>query len=254
MDTEELAALLPAQLPSLLRFAKTLTSDAALAEDLVQETVGRALERSADFRGASSLATWLHRILHNLAVDTIRRSREDPSEDVATAAEARWRDDGYTVDPDAVIARAELRDELREALSHLPVHYRTAVVLHDAEGMTMREVAQIQQVGLPAAKQRLRRGRMMLVSQLAADQARRVELAGVPLRCWEARRHVSDYLDGELESRVARTVELHLETCPTCPRLYAALVGTTQALAASRSRDPDTVVPPELAERLLQAH
>jgi RNA polymerase sigma-70 factor (ECF subfamily) len=253
MEPEELAAALPAQLPSLLRFAHTLTADASLAEDLVQETVGRALERSADFRGDSSLATWLHRILHNLAVDSVRRSREDPSEDVAMAIEARWREDDYTVDPDAVIARAELRDDLREALSHLPVHYRTAVVLHDAEGMTMREIAQIQQVSLPAAKQRLRRGRMLLVSQLAADHERREELAGVPLRCWEARRHVSDYLDGELEARVARTVEKHLETCPTCPNLYAALVGTTRALASSHQRDPDTVVPPALAERLARS-
>jgi anti-sigma factor RsiW len=72
----------------------------------------------------------------------------------------------------------------------------------------------------------------------------------VPLRCWEARRHISEYLDGELEPAVARTVEKHLETCPTCPPLYAALVGTTNALHASSSRDPNTVVPPNLAERL----
>jgi predicted anti-sigma-YlaC factor YlaD len=47
-------------------------------------------------------------------------------------------------------------------------------------------------------------------------------------------------------------VEKHLETCPTCPPLYAALVGTTHALHASASRDPDTVVPPDLAERLMK--
>lgn len=69
------------------------------------------------------------------------------------------------------------------------------------------------------------------------------------MRCWEARRHVSDYLDGELEPAVARTVEQHLQGCPTCPPLYAALVATTDALRLT-GRDPDTVVPPDIAQRL----
>ena len=251
MDADALAAALPAELPGLLRFARTLTADAARAEDLVQATVAQALAHSAGFRGESSLATWLHRILHNLAVDQARRSREQPSEDVAEAVEAMWREDDYTVDAAAVVARAETRSDLREALSHLPASYRTVVVLHDAEGMTVREIAEIQQVTLTAAKQRLRRARMMLVSQLAAMPERRQALRGVPLRCWEARRHISDYLDGELEPVVARAVEKHLGSCPTCPPLYAALVGTTNALSTSTARDPDSVVPPQLAQRLL---
>jgi RNA polymerase sigma-70 factor (ECF subfamily) len=255
MDADAFAAALPAELPGLLRYARTLTGDADRAEDLVQATVVRALARSAGFREESSLATWLHRILHNLAVDDARRSRELPTEDVAgavEAVEARWREDDYTVDAAAVVARAETRSDLREALSHLPAGYRTVVVLHDAEGMTVREIAEIQQVTLAAAKQRLRRARMMLVSELATGHERRQLLRGVPMRCWEARRHVSDYLDGELEPAVARTVEKHLESCPTCPPLYAALVGTTNALSTSAVRDPDTVVPPALAERLLR--
>jgi RNA polymerase sigma-70 factor (ECF subfamily) len=251
MDAEVFAAALPAELPGLLRYARTLTADATQAEDLVQTTVVRALARSDGFREESSLATWLHRILHNLAVDEARRSREQPSEDLAEAVEAMWREDDYTVDAAAVVARAETRSDLLEALSHLPAIYRTVVVLHDAEGMTMREIAEIQQVTLAAAKQRLRRARMMLVSRLATGHERRQALRGVPLRCWEARRHISDYLDGELDPAVARTVEKHLETCPTCPPLYAALVGITNSLGRSLARDPDTVVPADLAHRLL---
>lgn len=251
MDADAFAAALPAELPGLLRYARTLTADATQAEDLVQATMARALARSAGFREESSLATWLHRILHNLAVDEARRTREQPSEEVAEAVEAMWREDDYTVDAAAVVARAETRSDLREALSHLPTVYRTVVVLHDAEGMTMPEIAEIQHVTLAAAKQRLRRARMMLVSQLAAGHESLQTRRGVPMRCWEARRHISDYLDGELEPAIARAVEKHLETCPTCPPLYAALVGTTNALGTSTTRDPDTVVPADLADRLL---
>lgn len=71
------------------------------------------------------------------------------------------------------------------------------------------------------------------------------------MRCWDARSQVSDYLDGVLDAAVARRVEAHLEACPTCPPLYAALVGATDALARTTGlRDPDTVVRAEVAERI----
>ncbi|HEX6246689.1 MAG TPA: sigma-70 family RNA polymerase sigma factor [Nocardioidaceae bacterium] len=250
MDVDELAGSLAREVPGLLRYAHSLTRDPAHAEDLVQDTVTRALERAAGFRGESSLTTWLHRILHNLAVDASRRNREVVAEDVADEVERRWQQDSYTVDATEVALRAETRADLLEALTHLPVGYRTAVVLHDAEGMTMREVAQVQGVSLPAAKQRLRRGRMMLVSELARGLERQEALKGVPLRCWEARRQISDYIDGELDPDSSLRVEKHLERCPTCPPLYAAIVATTDALHAGAGRDPDTVVPPALVQRL----
>lgn len=253
MDRVDLAEALPEALPGLLRFARSLVRDPQQAEDLAQETLVRALERADTFRGEAGLATWLHRIAHNLAVDRARRDREVPVDDVVADVEARWRDDAYTVDAAEVVARAETRAELDDALIRLPVAYRAAVVLHDAEGLTMSEIADIAQISLPAAKQRLRRGRMMLVSALARGTERRAAISGVPLRCWDARSYVSDYLDGLLAADQARRVEKHLEGCPTCPPLYAALVGATDALARTRGtpRDPNDVVPPDQAARIL---
>jgi len=239
---------LAAEVPGLLRYARTIVADTAPAEDLVQETLLRALQRADSFRGEASLATWLHRILHNLAVDRFRADREDPTEEVEHEVEARWRDDSYTVDAATVVGRAETREELEDALVRLPVIYRTVVVLHDAEGMTVAEIAEVQGVALPAAKQRLRRGRMMMVDALAQGRARRHALRGVPLRCWDARRKVSDYLDDGLPASDRVLVERHLEVCPTCPPLYAGLVGTRSALGALR--DADTVVPATLADRI----
>ena len=156
--------------------------------------------------------------------------------------------DEYTVDTEAVVAAAETREEIEDALVRLPAIYRTAVVLHDIEGLTVREIADVADVDLPAAKQRLRRGRMMLVSALAEGHERRVALRGVPLRCWEARSRVSDYLDGEVDEATAVALQRHLETCPTCPPLVAALVGVRDRMG--RLRDPDSVVDPALADRI----
>ena len=257
VDGTAIRERLPAEVAGLLRYARTLVRDQAAAEDLVQETVVRALEKAGDYRGDASLATWTHRILHNLAVDRVRRSRETPVADPVEIVEASWQDDTYTVDAAGVVARAETRTELEDALVHLPIIYRAAVVLHDAEGLTVCEVADVQQVSLAAAKQRLRRGRMMLVTELARGSDRRRALEGVPMRCWDARSRVSDFMDGDLTPVEAAQVQRHLEGCPTCPPLYAALVATREALGVGASppaagRDPDTVLPPALARRVFE--
>lgn len=248
MAAPEVRGRLADEVPGLLRYAGTFGRDGQLAEDLVQETLLRALQRADTFRGDASLSTWLHRVLHNLAVERFRQDREDATGEIERLVDEQWHDDSHTVDTAVVVERAETREELQDALVRLPVIYRTAVVLHDAEGMTVTEIAVVQGIGLPAAKQRLRRGRMMLVSSLAQGHERRGAIQNVPLRCWDARSKVSDYLDDELPAPHRALVERHLEACPTCPPLYAALVGTRGALGAWR--DADTVVPAPMAERI----
>ena len=233
------------EIPSLYRFARALVRDEHLAADLTQDTLMRAMERSHQYRNDAPLGAWLKRILRNIATDRARRSeREVIVDDIETS----WHDDEYTVDPATVVDRAATRDELEDALARLPFVYRSTVLLHDIEDWTVQEIADLDEIGLPAAKQRLRRGRMALVSALATGAERRHALKGVPMRCWDARQHVSDYLDGTLGADTAKMVEAHLERCPTCPPLYAALVGVHDAVGALR--DTDSVVPPTIAKRL----
>ena len=239
------AERLAEELEPLYRFAVGITRDPDLASDLVQDTFVRAVERADQFRGDAPLRSWLRRILHNLAVDRARRSHHEV---LVEEVEEDWQDDAYTVDPAVVVERAATREELEDALLRVPFPYRTVVLLHDVEGWKVREIAELEHISLPAAKQRLRRGRMMLVSALASGAERRAKLEGVPMRCWDARRHVSEYLDGKLDAETAQMVEAHLAVCPTCPPLYAALVGVRDKLGDLR--DPDSVVPPELERRI----
>lgn len=242
--------VLAAEIPGLLRYAVYLTGDRADADDLVQDTLERAVARGATFRGDSSSTTWLHRVMHRRFLDTRRRRIPEPTADdeLMARVEAAWRDDAYTVDPEVVLARADTQDRLRDALVHLPVILRSAVVLHDMQGMTSADIASVQDIGVPAAKQRLRRGRALLVSLLADDDDRRRAMKGVPMRCWKARALVGDYLDDELGPRERALLEGHLSACPTCPGLYSSIVGVSAAVG--RLRDPDSVVPPDIASRL----
>lgn len=234
-------------LDDLYRFALSLTRDPHQAADLVQDTVVRALERADQYRADAPLGHWLTRIAHNLFRDRARRARR---EILVEEAEDDWRDDAFSVDAAAVAERAATRDELEDALARLPFIYRSAVVLHDVVGLTVADIADLHEVGLPAAKQRLRRGRMALVRALAEGHERRRATRGVPLRCWDARQYVSDFLNDDLDADTRSVVETHLAGCPTCPPLYAALVGVHDEL--SRLRDPDTVIPPAV-ERLARS-
>lgn len=241
-------ALVAEHAHGLARFALALVRDPDRAEDLVQETFLRALERRDQLRDGAAAGAWLRRILHNLAVDRARRSAHELLvEDV----EERWHADDWSVDAATVTANAESRAELEDALVHLPFGIRAVVLLHDVEGLTVQEIADALEIGLPAAKQRLRRGRMAMVTALAEGAERRQALAGVPLRCWDARRHVSDLMDGDADEVTTAMLRRHLETCPTCPPLYASLVGVRATMG--RLRDPDSVVDPRLADRIAGA-
>lgn len=244
-EGDAFAARLTEELPRLVRLATRLLADADIAEDCAQETIVGAWRRRDQLRDPAALPAWLRRSLVNRIVDRSRRHHDEL--DIA-AVEADWRDDSYTVMPERVLERAELRDELEDGLARLPVIYRLPVVLHDALGWTGAEIASAMEIGLPAAKQRLRRGRMMLVSALAEDDARRQASLAQPMHCWRARRHVSAYLDGELDEATKATVEHHLESCPTCPPLYASLVGVRATLGGLR--DPDAVVEEQIAGRI----
>jgi RNA polymerase sigma-70 factor (ECF subfamily) len=252
MPGDEVLARLEAQLPRLVRLATKLVRDPDVAEDLAQETLIAAWRNADRLRSPDALWSWLRRTLLNRVIDRSRSHRDELDiEDV----EAEWRDDHFTVQPERVLEIAELREDLEDALARLPGIYRLPVVLHDALGWTAAEIAASMDAGLPATKQRLRRGRMMLVSALAEDDARRRASLAQPMRCWRARRHVSAYLDGELDSETVTAVESHLARCPTCPPLYAALVGVRARLEGLR--DPDAVVEERVAGRVrthLAAH
>ena len=244
-EGDAFASALMAELPRLVHLAARLVRDPDQAQDCAQETIVGAWRRRDQLRDGQAMSAWLRRSLVNRIIDRSRAHRDELDID---AVEADWHDNDFSVVPERVLERAEMRDELEDALARLPVVYRVAVVLHDALGWTAAEIATATAAGLPATKQRLRRGRMMLVSALAADDERRLASEAQPLRCWRARRHISGYLDGELDDATKTAVEEHLEGCPTCPPLYASLVGIRTTLGGLR--DPDSVVETEIAGRI----
>nr|WP_281426534.1 sigma-70 family RNA polymerase sigma factor [Paracoccus bogoriensis] len=137
---------------SLRRYALVLTRDAAAADDLVQETLTRAIARADTWQPGSDLRPWLFRIMHNAHVSDLRRARtrNDAAPDLPRP-----------VTPETQHDRVELRQVL-EALDSLPEAQRTPIVLIALREMSYAEAAHVLGVPLGTFMSRLGRGREAL--------------------------------------------------------------------------------------------
>lgn len=140
------------------------------AEDLTQETFARVSQSLKNFRGQSSIWTWIYKIATNTAIDKIRKNKRvqhDLAYDALEDAEDKdiWTGESRALD-DHVIRR-EMNDCIRNVVFKLPETYRTVIVLSEFEGFKNEDIAKILGIGLDAVKIRLHRARLKLKEELA---------------------------------------------------------------------------------------
>jgi len=132
-------------------------TDAALADDLAQETFLKAFKNIRSFRGEAKFSTWLYRIAYNCFREDARRRKELVGID-ETQLEAEQ--DPNTVDP-------ALRQDLMQALRLLPLHERSAVLLCCQQGLSHDEASRVLDIPLGTVKTNVLRGREKLKKTLA---------------------------------------------------------------------------------------
>jgi RNA polymerase sigma-70 factor (ECF subfamily) len=170
-DREALSRALVEHGDRLYALALRVSRDPDVAGDAVQEAFATALQRIGDFRGESSLGTWLHRIVYNKAIDLLRhRGRLSPLPDEESAAAA---DDSrlaqvpaWSRPPDQILYGEETRRALDEALVHLTPQQRAVFTLREMEGLTTDEVAAMLELEPGAVRVHLHRARLRLRSLL----------------------------------------------------------------------------------------
>ena len=151
-------------LEGLYGFAVALARDAAVAEDLVQETYLRALSARHKANPEENLRGWLFTILHNVWRNEVRRRRPEALEDRPALA-ARLASPGEG--PEESLARQERDGRVREAIEGLPETFREVVMLRCVAGFSYKDVAGI--LGCPAGTvmSRLARARALLKRSLS---------------------------------------------------------------------------------------
>jgi RNA polymerase sigma-70 factor (ECF subfamily) len=157
----------------MLAVARRYLANEQAAQDCVQDAFVAAFKALDRFEGRSSLATWLHRITVNAALQTMRR-RGYKDEVAVDPGQPTFDEDGLRDGPteltalgaDELLARADVRAEVRAAIDRLPASYRNVLLLRDIEGLSIKEVADMLDVSENNAKVRLHRARNALKKEL----------------------------------------------------------------------------------------
>ena len=159
----EFGRLLESEIPRLRRYARALTRNTAKADDLVQSSLVRALEKQHLWQPGSNLRAWLFTILHNQHVNDVRHSLREGSLGPVEDAEPVWR-----VEP-VVDASLQLRD-LQRGINTLSDEQREVLLLVGLEGMRYEQVADI--LGIPVGTVRSRLSRARTALRLLMDGAK----------------------------------------------------------------------------------
>jgi RNA polymerase sigma-70 factor (ECF subfamily) len=170
-------------LSTLLAVGSRLTRSHAEAEDLVQDTLLKALRAREHFTPGSNMRAWLLRILTNTFINRYRRGGLERS--VLDGPDADPLADGWIGastmeamrDPESRAMRALLEREIVAALDELPEEFRLAVVLSDVEELSYREISEIMGCPIGTVMSRLHRGRRLLKRRLY-DHARTLGIVG----------------------------------------------------------------------------
>jgi RNA polymerase sigma-70 factor (ECF subfamily) len=151
----EFGQLLESEIPRLRRYARALARNSAKADDLVQSSLVRALEKQHLWQPGSNLRAWLFTILHNQHVNDVRHSHRQGSLRPVEDAEPVWR-----AEPVAD-ASLQLRD-LQRAINTLSHEQREVLLLVGLEGMRYEQVATILDIPVGTVRSRLSRARTTL--------------------------------------------------------------------------------------------
>ena len=153
-DEAAFRALYDAHVDRVYRLAYRMAGEDALARDFTQETFVRVHQRLGQFRGESAFGTWLHTLAVSVSMNGLRRLQRHRKRET----EIDGMDFGYTPRD----AEPGLRERLSRAIDGLPEIYRTVFLMHDLEGFSHQEIADVLEMAEGTSKARLSRARARL--------------------------------------------------------------------------------------------
>jgi RNA polymerase sigma-70 factor (ECF subfamily) len=228
-DRNALEALLLRYQGKVYRFGVKMCRDPEDAKDVLQDTLLTMARTVRDFRGASSLSTWLYTVARSFCIKKRRRkstAAEPLSIDTLERDAAKVAHPGPG--PEEDLQNRQLEAVLAEAIAALAPMYREVLVLRDIEGLTAAQVAEVLGISVDAVKSRLHRARLEIRKSLASL----LEIGGEkPARgrsrmCPDVLLLFSRHLEGEISAAACAEMERHVERCRRCQEACASLQRT----------------------------
>jgi RNA polymerase sigma-70 factor (ECF subfamily) len=163
------------QLPALRHYAEALTRDRGRSDDLVQETMLKALRYFGTYKEGTNCRAWLFQICKHSFINEYRRKQYLPipldfqaegTRSAGVEGDAHSMHASLDDGSSAQDAHALLGDELSDALHALPPEYQTVLLLKDVEGCTYEEIALFMRVPVGTIRSRIHRARKLLAARV----------------------------------------------------------------------------------------
>lgn len=218
-DRQAIETLLERHQAQVYRFGMKMCRDPEDAKDVLQDTLLSMARGVRDFRGASSISTWLYTIARSFCIKKRRRSKFAPTEERSldtemTAEGIQLTDPAQS--PDEALAGKEVERALEQAIRTLEPMYREVLLLRDVEGLTAPEVAEVLGVSVQAVKSRLHRARLSVRAQVAPMLGIPTDGAAVNGTCPDVLTLFSQHLEDEISAEMCAEMERHLQGCDRC--------------------------------------
>lgn len=244
-DAAALEDLLARHQAQVYRFGLKMCRHPEDARDVLQDTLLSMARGVRDFRGASSLSTWLYAIARGHCIKKRRRSKFAPdgvtSLDDADLADAAAEPEPA---PDEALAGKQVEHALEQAIRGLEPMYREVLLLRDVEGLTAPEVAEVLGVTVQAVKSRLHRARLAVRAQVA-PRLGIPDAAAAPGTCPDVLTLYSQHVEGEISADLCAELERHLAGCARC---RGACDSLKRSLALCRTAGEAVEVPAAVQE------
>lgn len=162
----------------ILQYCSYHCADREWAQDLTQETFERFFRKLADYRHHGKSLNYLYTIARNLCIDWGRKNRELVMESIAEVEDERkellqkkWIDQYGQYNGTDESDRLDERLVMEAALAKLPAELREVVILHYFQELSMRETADILQIGIPLVKYRIKKAKELLREFLGEEES-----------------------------------------------------------------------------------
>ena len=251
-DGTALESLLTRYQPRLYRFGLRMCGNVEDAGDVAQESLISMARSLRDFRGDSSVSSWLYTIARRFCIKKRRRSkfapaREESLDAPATGAAQRLADPAPS--PEQTATNRELAAAVTRAIDRLEPNQREVLVLRDVEGLSAPEAAKVLGLSVEAVKSRLHRARVAVRHELAPVLDRPAMESPRGAMCPDVLTLFSRHLEAEIDPAVCASMEAHLAQCGHCRHTCESL---KRALAVCRQL-PTPDVPAPLASSIRAA-
>jgi RNA polymerase sigma-70 factor, ECF subfamily len=242
-DEQALEQLLERHQSQVYRFGMRMCRDPEDAKDVLQDTLLSVARNLRDFRGGSSISTWLYTIARSFCVKKRRKSKFAPKEGTASLEGHAEELPDQSKTADETLASKQVEQALEAAISALEPMYREVLLLRDVEGLTAAEVARVTGASVQAVKSRLHRARLTVRGRIAPLLGIPSDLPAAPGNCPDVLASFSSHLEGQISAEVCAEMERHIEGCPRCKGACDSLKRTLSLChaAAPAGRIPTSV-------------